>query len=133
MIINKRVLMKRRNTRQRQLILDTLVDNPTHPTIQELYQNVMRKDNTIGQATVYRNINQLVEEGKVQKLSIAGNVDRYDGNSSCHYHLFCEKCGKVFDFYDDSYLDFLANVEKRNGVQIKDTTLILKGICKDCS
>ena len=53
MIINKRVLMKRRNTRQRQLILDTLVDNPTHPTIQELYQNVIKKDNTIGQATVY--------------------------------------------------------------------------------
>ena len=60
--------MKERNTKQKQIILDILENNRIHPTINEIYNMAKTKYPTIGQATVYRNVNHLVEEGKLIKI-----------------------------------------------------------------
>ena len=61
--------MNQRNTKQKELILKILDENRIHPTMQEIYELAKKEDQNIGQATIYRNINKLVEDESIIKLS----------------------------------------------------------------
>ena len=54
--------MERRQTRQRQLILNA-VHTLKHPTADEVYAAVADAQPPVGRATVYRNLNLLAEQG----------------------------------------------------------------------
>ena len=51
--------MKRRDTKQMNVILDIMKNDRSHPTIQELCEKVATVDSSIGQATVYSNVSKL--------------------------------------------------------------------------
>ena len=55
--------MEKRNTKQKEIILDILKDkeNMFHPSAGDLVKLVLDAYPSIGQATVYRNINKLVD------------------------------------------------------------------------
>lgn len=125
--------MDKRNTRQKAIILDTLMHMKTHPTVQELYQEVLKKDSTIGQATVYRNVNKLLVGGKIRKIPTNDNIDHYDGDCSIHHHFYCLKCHKIIDLYDDGYRNFIDDIENKNSVKIEDVSFLFEGICKECN
>ena len=55
--------MERRNTRQRQLVLDAVRELDDHPTADEVYLRVREKDEHVSRGTVYRNLHILVESG----------------------------------------------------------------------
>lgn len=124
--------MGRRNTKQKRLILETLMEDRCHPTMQELYQKVLKKDDKIGQATVYRNVNQLVEEKKIRRLFLPNDNVRYDVFCENHYHFACKNCGNFFDLYDEHYSELIQSIEKENQVEILDSNFIFTGICKAC-
>ena len=85
--------METRNTKQKEIILDILKDkeNMFHPTAGDLVKLVLDKYPSIGQATVYRNINKLVDEGILLKIPTNNNF-RYDINTHTHAHLTCKEC-----------------------------------------
>lgn len=121
-----------RNTRQKEIILDILKHNQTHPTIQEIYAYSKKIHPKIGQATVYRNINKLVEEGKIIKLSTNNNSYHYDININQHDHLLCKKCGRISDLYDNDYKDIINKIEKNDNIKVEKITVLLEGICQYC-
>lgn len=121
-----------RNTRQKKIIIDTIKYDKTHPSISEVYKKVKETDNSIGQATVYRTINKLVEDNKVRKILVDGTY-RYDCDYNVHYHLLCKKCHHIYDIYDDEYLKFIRKVENEYLVKIDDATILLEGVCSKCN
>lgn len=123
--------MKNRNTKQKQMILDTLKKDHNHPTIQELFEQIVAQEE-VGQATVYRNMSRMVEEGLVNKIAMSNGVDRYDADLSNHYHLVCRKCGRLMDIFDDKLPERLMKIEKDKHIQIDNTSILLEGICSDC-
>ncbi len=126
--------MEKRNTKQKEIILDILSkkENMFHPTAQDLVKLVLEENSTIGQATVYRNINKLVEEGKLLKIPTTNNF-RYDINTHTHAHLTCKNCGCVSDLYDGDYQNIISNLESKYNVKIDDTNLIFNGLCEECN
>ncbi len=125
--------MKTRNTKQKELIVEILHKNRTHPTIHEIYEYAKEKDSTIGQATIYRNVNKLVEERKVLKLPNSTNDSfHYDINTEPHVHFICNKCFKIIDISDDDYKEYLKNIEKKHSLSIDKTNIILEGLCDNC-
>lgn len=126
--------MNTRNTKQKEIILDILDHNRIHPTIQEIYELAKKKYPSIGQATIYRNVNRLVEEGKILKLP--NNIDdsyHYDINTNSHDHLLCKNCGKIIDIFDNDYSEIFKNIEKNNSIKIDRATILLEGICQNCN
>lgn len=124
--------MKERMTKQKKIILETLENDMTHPTVQELYQKIKQKDSRIGQATVYRNVNRLVEEGKVLKLSLGNGIDHYDGHTHLHYHFYCSCCQKIYDLEkEDDYIS-KRKLEEKYEIKINQEKIIFEGICKGC-
>ena len=66
-------------SRQRNLILDIVKNTTSHPTAEWVYQEAKKELPSIGIATVYRNLNTLVELGEVRRLSSGDGQDRFDG------------------------------------------------------
>ena len=121
-----------RNTKQKQVILEALKKNKLHPTIQELYQDVLDIDESVGQATVYRNVNRLVEEGKIIKIPTTLGIDHYDADINPHYHLYCEECEKIYDIFDEDYYKLTKRVENEYQVKINKGIILFEGICSKC-
>ena len=127
--------MKTRNTKQKELIIEILNHHRTHPTIEDIYQYAKEKDPSIGKATIYRNINRLVEEGNIIKLPNSNNESyHYDINISPHNHLLCKNCGKIYDiyYYDNNYNDIIKNITTQNPINIEKITILLEGLCEKC-
>ena len=119
-------------SKQRELILNTLRENPIHPTADEIYNMVREKEPKISLGTVYRNLNQLAENGIILKLPVQSGSDRYDGRIDTHVHIVCKHCGKVMDLNPELAASLCQNIEETTGFAINSERIVLEGVCKDC-
>ncbi len=85
-------------TSQRFIILKTLASLATHPTADQLFDEVSGKLPGISRDTVYRSLNILADCGMLKRLIMPGGATHFDGDTSQHHHLLCEACGKILDF-----------------------------------
>lgn len=123
--------MNNRNTIQKRVILDVLKSNKTHPTASKLCQLVKEKYPNIGQATIYRNLKSMKENGDIIVIPSKNNINRYDGDISKHNHFICKKCGDVIDIYINEKHEN-KKIEKEYGFIVQDENIIYEGICKNC-
>ena len=119
-------------SRQREAILDNLKSRVDHPTADMLFQSLRKDDPKISLGTVYRNLGLLTEIGKIKKLSDINGIERYDYNTTDHYHFTCKACSKLIDLPADTIVG-LDNMFKHNDIGIVEShSLILYGYCKEC-
>lgn len=124
-------MSERRNTRQKAIIEHAVSGMGIHRTAEEVYAIVHENDAAIGLATVYRHLNRMYKDGKVQRLSVSGTY-YYDVNSDPHDHFHCTECGKLMDIpaeYDQS-LD--RKTAERIGATMVTHTVMYEGICSNC-
>ncbi len=119
-------------SKQRELILKILTENVVHPTADFVYEKIKKEMPTISLATVYRNLNQLAENGMIKKVeSLDGSV-RFDYNTHPHHHFICTSCNKVYDISHDIFPDPEEKVFVGTGMIVKSYDFSFKGICADC-
>ena len=124
--------MRRRETRQREAILNILRSADSHPTADWIYDEVRKAIPKISKGTVYRNLKILRETGEISELNLSGTVSRFEGRQENHYHFRCEKCGQVFDLDEPVNNELDEKVAKRTGFRISHHQLEFRGLCKDC-
>ena len=123
---------RRRNTRQRQVILEELRKLHSHPSAAALYEIVRKRLPNISLGTVYRNLELLSRTGVIQKLNTGQTEARFDGITDQHYHVCCDSCGRVDDL-SDAPPDLIDNsVGELQGYEILGHQLQFIGICPDC-
>ena len=74
-------------SKQRELVLQAVLENPIHPTADGVYQQVRQQNPRISLGTVYRNLNFLAEMGMIRKISMPVGSDRFDGRLDQHDHM----------------------------------------------
>ena len=125
-------------SRQRNIILDIMKNTYQHPTAEEVYEEAKKVLPEIGIATIYRNLNQLVEIGSIKRISLGNGNDRYDGHLEEHYHLICKCCGRLQDIRPKKEKLAMLKEAAREAVNLKDenmaslNTATLEGICDNC-
>ena len=67
-----------RYSKQRELVMQTVQQLCDHPTAEEIYDKAAQECPNLSLGTVYRNLNSLVEAGRVRRVSIPGKADRFD-------------------------------------------------------
>ena len=124
--------MKKRNTIQKQIIIDCIQNTKIHPTPKELYELVKEKNPEIGQATIYRHINNMLDDETIRIVHQNANGKRLDATFLEHDHFVCKKCGKIIDilFKDNQ---FNKQLEKEYNIIIQNKNTIYEGICEECS
>ena len=122
----------KRNTPQRQIILDTIKSLNAHPTAEELYAEISKNHHTVGKSTVYRNLRKLVDDNVIAQI-VTDDAIRYDKSAIVHYHFICDSCGTIFDLEldrDDSLNDA---VKAKHGFNVTGHKLEFFGTCADCT
>jgi len=124
--------MERRNTIQKELVLNAVLKMHGHVTAENVYEHIQREHPAIGKGTVYRNLNILAEEGKIRKIEIPDGPDRFDFMTKKHYHIQCVGCGSLFDVDMDVIPALDSYVHDSHGMIFLDHEILFKGICPEC-
>lgn len=112
-----------------------ILSNHTHPTIDELYDEIKAENPSISLATVYKNLNTLKDEGLVVEVNMVNQKSRYDIYSKPHIHVVCECCGGVEDIgMDDGTLDYYQQLlERKLGSMLERLNIVASvSSCKKC-
>jgi len=117
-------------TPQRLAIADTLHARG-HISIENLYEVMIKKFNSISLATIYKNINLMMENSFIQEVKIPHAKSVYEITKENHSHLNCSTCGEVEDIFIniDSVIE---DISKNTTFKIDSSDLVLSGICKNC-
>ena len=118
-----------RPSHQRIKIMEYLLKNKCHPTVDMIYCNLIEEIPTLSKTTVYSTLNLFAEVQLVRIISIDGIESRYDINTNSHGHFKCESCNEIFDF--PIFLDSLMGDELSN-FKINEKNVYFKGICPKC-
>lgn len=120
-------------TEPRLLILQALQVGRVHVTAQEVFEQVLKVDSTVGFATVYRFLRKLSETGHVTEVRMGGMPARYELTPKKHHdHLTCTHCGKICEFENQKIEKLQALVAEALGFVLTHHVLELYGICPDC-
>jgi Fur family transcriptional regulator, peroxide stress response regulator len=121
-----------RTTKQKEAIMNFLVNNRTHPTADVIYESVKKEIPNISIATIYRNLRVLKENRLVTEVSVHGALGRFEEKKANHYHFYCEKCGKVMDINEPVDEKLNERVTGSTGLKIHHHQIEFHGLCKDC-
>ncbi len=116
-------------TPQRIAIVEELYDNG-HMNIDDLYKKLLVKFPTISLATIYKNINAMVEKLFLNEVKVSNIKTVYELSKDEHSHIVCSSCGMIEDIYLDT-----KDLEKfvKNDFKILSTTVVFSGLCSKCS
>ncbi len=123
---------QRRNTPQRQLVLEELRRLTSHPTASELHEIARRRLPKISLGTVYRNLEILSREGTIRRLDSVGAEARFDGDVTDHHHVRCVRCGSLGDVHGLPTNLAPEGIRHLCGYEILGYRLQFEGICPLC-
>ena len=115
---------------QRVAVMHYLLNNFTHPTVDEIHSNLSSSIPTLSKTTVYNTLKVLVDNGAALQLTIDEKNTRYDGNTTPHAHFICLCCGCVHDV-EPIKLDEVS-LSKYKNLRITETQVYYKGFCEKC-
>lgn len=130
----------RYRTKQREELLAFFKDSPgRHMTAADVCEHFKEKGNVIGTATVYRQLEKMVEEGILNKYIIDNNSSacfEYIDPEVCHqpvcYHCKCERCGSLIHL-ECGELDYVkAHILNEHGFTVDPRRTVFYGICEEC-
>jgi len=121
-----------RQTKQREAILKLLRGTYSHPTADQIYDEVRKKIPNISKGTVYRNLKVLRDIGLVSELNLNDTVSRFEAKHKSHYHFRCDRCGRVFDVDEPINRELDRKIGERSGFKISYHQLEFRGLCHDC-
>ncbi len=99
-------------------ILELQRESSNHLTAEQIYKILIKSDEEIGLATVYRVLTQFESSGIVRRHHFEGGNSVFELDSGTHHdHVLCVKCGKVSEFTDD----VIESATKRSRRQIRFT------------
>ena len=122
-----------RYSKKRQAILDCLRNTTSHPTDEWIYAQLKPEYPDLSLATVYRNLNQLKENGIIHSLGTVNGKERFDATVKEHTHAVCTKCGKTVDIFDAKLpKEISEQAEKSTGFHFEHYEIRLTGMCDEC-
>ena len=121
-----------KQTRQREVILQTFLDSQRHVTSEDLYQSVREKHANIGYTTVYRTMKLLVEAGLATERHFDDGITRYEIEHEHHDHLVCTRCGKIVEFECAMIEQAQNDIVARYGFRLLRHRHELYGHCPEC-
>jgi Fe2+ or Zn2+ uptake regulation protein len=124
---------QKRATRQLEAVFQALQGDPSHPFADAIYRRVRKTLPRISLATVYRNLQRLVDDGKIRTVLLGERVARYDPETSDHDHFVCEACGRVQDLFLERDRQVDLSPLMRDGYVVTTHTLTVYGMCQGCA
>ncbi|MBR2529276.1 MAG: transcriptional repressor [Blautia sp.] len=128
-------------TKQRKILIDYLETVPgVHITASDVCEYFRGQGSPIGQSTIYRQLESLVDEGILNKYIIDGNSpacfeyveeDRHEKACIC-FHCKCEKCGKLIHLHCDEMEEIQVHLFEKHSFKLDPVRTVFYGLCEEC-
>lgn len=134
--------IRQRSTSPRRILIEELsrlAASQEGFTANELWQRLRMVDASIGRATVFRAIHQLVDKGVLDCIDFSDGTrlyrvcgERMGDAHQHHHHLACNICHRIIDFHFCLPKEELERIGKSEDFQIESHSLTIYGICQKC-
>jgi len=119
-------------TFQRMHILN-VIDEAGHMSIEDIYEEVIKVHPSLSLATIYKNIELMMEKGVVVEVPIVGKKSKYELAKEDHIHLVCTECGMVEDkMCVDRTEHIFKELSKNESFKLQRRQVNLYGLCSAC-
>ncbi|MCR5388182.1 MAG: transcriptional repressor [Lachnospiraceae bacterium] len=128
-------------TKQREILLDYLKSVPgDHITASDVCDFFKGQGANIGQSTVYRQLESLVDEGFINKYTIDANspacfeyVDQssHQVGVTC-FHCKCERCGRLIHLHCDDLSEIQGHLFDEHKFKLDTRRTVFYGVCDEC-
>lgn len=124
-----------RVTRERLVLFDEIFARHGHFAAEELLDGLTERGEKISRATVYRNLELLVECGLVHKYRLDRDRFLFEHihRGQQHDHLVCTECGRVAEFVSPGIAALQTEICRAHGFLPDVHTLQISGLCTDCA
>jgi Fur family ferric uptake transcriptional regulator len=123
----------KRNTWQKDAVRHALGEAAGFVSAQQLHLVLRNHGSTIGLATVYRSLTDLVEIGDADSLqSKEGELLYRACTTSHHHHLICRQCGLTVEIEANRVENWADEVAKEHGFANPSHTIDIFGTCLKC-
>jgi Fe2+ or Zn2+ uptake regulation protein len=119
-------------TPQRLVILRILQDADRHLSPLEIYQQARLAMPGITEATVYRTLNFLTEQGLVLAAHVGYGQLVYEIAGRDHHHLICRQCGSTQEIDHSLLRSLYEQFQQATGYQIDSIHVTFFGLCPAC-
>lgn len=119
----------------RRAVIDSLAAGSCGRSALEIERSLRESGQSVGRATIYRTLEQLVELGLVGRLDLAGDTTRYERvepHGHHHHHMVCDSCGKVLPFSDEALEQAVGAISGGRDFTVTDHEVVLHGACGSC-
>ena len=120
-------------TKQKDIILDVIKNQKHEFTIKDIYKSIKDK---VGLTTIYRLVDKLVEEGKLNKTISSDNVTYYQYLEECkeenHFYLKCDRCGNLIHVDCDCIEELTSHIYNDHKFIPNKDHIIINGLCNKC-
>ena len=123
-----------RMTKQRQAVLDELTRISDFRSAQQIFEDLHSQGHRVGLATVYRSLQGLAEDGRVDTLRSSDGESLYRTCTSNHHHhhLVCRECGFTEEIEQSQIESWVTSVAQAHGFAGVEHSLELFGTCSSC-
>jgi Fur family transcriptional regulator, peroxide stress response regulator len=120
-------------TPQRIAICRITLNSRSHPSAQQVYNEVKKIHPTVSLATVYKTLEVLRDVGLVREINFSQGRARFDSYMCPHINLVCLKCGCITDLDDKVIEEITRKVTLSTKFKPTGQRVDVYGICQKCS
>lgn len=121
-----------RMTPQRLAILSILENAGEHLTPQEIFEQAQQALPGMTEATVYRTLSFLTEQGLVLAAHMGSGQMVYEIAGHDHHHLICRACGATQEIEHQELSALYRQFQNRTGYKIDSVHVTFFGLCPAC-
>lgn len=124
-----------RVTPERLTLFDEIFSQHGHIDAEQLLESLQEGEVKISRATVYRNLDLLVECGLVRRHRLGRRRYLYEHvhPGQHHDHLVCTECGRVVEFVSPGISALQTEICRAHGFEPSRHQLQIFGVCTRCS
>jgi Fur family peroxide stress response transcriptional regulator len=109
----------------------SIIHTSGHINIEELFIHIKKRFASISLATLYKNINAMLENKLISEVKIPNMKAKYEISKAPHIHMLCKSCHEFIDLELDLN-NFVAAASLKSHYIVEDTNIILSGLCQHC-
>ncbi len=121
-----------RMTPQRLAILHVLHHSGSHLSPGEVYQRASQDVPGLTEATVYRTLEFLAQNGLACSAHMGSGHLVYEIAKQDHHHLVCRKCSAEIQIEHAPLEQLYAELEASSGFRFIDSHVTFFGLCPEC-